>query len=418
MDVSTTFTIHFWLNTAKEKDGLAPVYARITVDGKRAEISLKRVTQVTFWDPKAKKTGLRTSEGKQLNNYLDTVQAKLLACHKQLSSDFELVTAQSIKSRFLGVDSKHKTLLQLVSYHNENMDGTLRPGTLKNYYTTENYLKKFLMKQQRTGDIYLRHMRYSFIIDFEQFLRKGPSLQRSNSLNNNGVMKHLSRLKKLMNLALDLEWLDKNPFARYKLKFHKHESEFLEKHELESLVKAFVPEEGQRIVRDVFVFCCYTGLSYSDVKKLKSGNVVRGIDGKFWLFLQRTKTNYPLRIPLLEEAMLILERYKDAPGTGKDNLLPVFVNQKMNTYIKEVAKRIGIDKNLTFHSARHTFATTVTLSNGVPIATVSKLLGHTKITTTQVYARVLEDKISSDMEGLRSVLRNNSESDSGFVSGW
>ena len=231
-------------------------------------------------------------------------------------------------------------------------------------------------------------------------------------------MKHLARLKKLMNLALDLEWLDKNPFARYKLKFHKHKSEFLDKHELELLIKAFVPEEGHRIVRDVFVFSCYTGLSYSDVKKLKSGNVVRGIDGKFWLFLQRTKTNYPLRIPLLEEAMLILERYKDAPGTGKDNLLPVFVNQKMNTYIKEVAKRIGIDKNLTFHSARHTFATTVTLSNGVPIATVSKLLGHTKITTTQVYARVLEDKISSDMEGLRSVLKNNTGNDGSFASGW
>lgn len=116
----------------------------------------------------------------------------------------------------------------------------------------------------------------------------------------------------------------------------------------------FVPEEGHRIVRDVFVFSCYTGLSYSDVKKLKNGNVVRGIDGRFWLFLERTKTNYPLRIPLLEEAMLIMERYRDAPGKARDALLPVFVNQKMNSYIKEVAKKIGIDKNLTFHSARHT----------------------------------------------------------------
>ncbi|MBC31550.1 MAG: integrase [Muricauda sp.] len=418
MGTSRTFSILIWLNLAKEKDGLAPIYARITVDGKRAEISLKRQTSVTFWDPKASKTVARTPEGRQLNEYLDEVHAKLLACHKQLSSDFELVTAQSIKARFVGVDSKHKTLLQLVAYHNQNMDGTLRPGTLKNYFTTENYLKNFLLKHQRTGDIYLRHMRYSFIIDFEQFLRKGPSLQSSNRLNNNGVMKHLSRLKKMMNLALDLEWVDKNPFARYKLKFHKHKSEFLAKHELELLKNAFVPEEGHRIVRDVFVFSCYTGLSYSDVKKLKNGNVVRGIDGRFWLFLERTKTNYPLRIPLLEEAMLIMERYRDAPGKARDALLPVFVNQKMNSYIKEVAKKIGIDKNLTFHSARHTFATTVTLSNGVPIATVSKLLGHTKITTTQVYARVLEDKISADMEGLRSVLRTKSDNDNGFVSGW
>lgn len=407
MDISRTFSIHFWLNMAKEKEGLAPIYARVTVDGKRAEISLKRVTQVTFWDPNAKKTTSRTTEGKQLNNYLDQVRAKLLACHKQLSSDFELVTAQSIKARFTGVDSKHKTLLELVTYHNENMEGTLRPGTLKNYYTTENYIKLFLVRYQRTGDIYLRHMRYGFIVDFEQFLRKGPSLQGSNPLNNNGVMKHLSRLKKLMNFALDLEWVDKNPFARYKLKMHKHDSAFLEKQELEALKNAFVPEEGHRVARDVFVFSCYTGLSYSDVKKLKKANVVRGVDGGFWLFLERTKTSYPLRIPLLEEAMDILERYRDSPGISENALLPVLTNQKMNGYIKEVAKRAGIHKKLTFHSARHTFATTVTLSNGVPIATVSKLLGHTKISTTQIYARVLEDKISSDMQGLRSVLKNN-----------
>ncbi|WP_108424572.1 site-specific integrase [Flagellimonas amoyensis] len=407
MDTSRTFSIHFWLNLAKEKEGLAPIYARITVDGKRAEISLKRVTQVTFWDTNAKKTTSRSTEGKQLNNYLDQVHAKLLACHKELSSDFELVTAQSIKSRFTGVDSKHKTLLQLVTYHNENTNGTLMPGTLKNYYTTENYLKLFLRRYHRTGDIYLRHIRYGFIIDFEQFLRKGPSLQGSNPLNNNGVMKHLSRLKKLMNFALDLEWVDKNPFARYKLKMHKHESEFLEKHELETLKNAFVPEEGHRIARDVFVFSCYTGLSYIDVKKLKKGNVVRGVDGGFWLFLERTKTRYPLRIPLLEEAMEILDKFRDVPIVENNGLLPVLTNQKMNSYIKEVAKRIGIDKKLTFHSARHTFATTVTLSNGVPIATVSKLLGHTKITTTQIYARVLEEKISADMDGLRTVLKND-----------
>ena len=296
-----------------------------------------------------------------------------------------------------------------MTYHNENMLGTLRPGTLKNYYTTENYIKRFLVQNQRTGDIYLKHIRYSFIIDFEQYLRKGPSLQNSNPLNNNGVMKHLERLRKLMNLALDLEWVERNPFARYKLKFHKHQSDFLLKHELEAFRNAKTPDEGHKIVRDVFVFSCYTGLSYIDVKRLGKNNVVRGIDGKHWLSLERTKTRYPVKVPLLEEAMEILERYGDRRGMDNGALLPVYTNQKVNFYLKELARGLGIDKRITFHSARHTFATTVTLSNGVPIATVSKLLGHTKITTTQIYARVLEDKIGGDMDNLRSVLRESSK---------
>lgn len=418
MDTSRTFSIHFWLNLAKKNDDLAPIYARVTVDGKRAEISLKRTTKVTFWDTKAKKTTARTPEGKELNDYLDQVQAKLLACYKQMSSDFELITAQSIKSRFLGTDEKHKTLLELVTYHNNNVGGSIRPGTMKNYFTTEKYIKKFLLQSQRTGDIYLKHLRYSFIIDFEQFLRKGPSLQNKNPLNNNGVMKHLERLRKLMNLALDLEWVEKNPFARYKLKFHKHQSDFLLKHELDAFRNARTIDQGHEFVRDVFVFSCYTGLSYIDVKRLGRHNVVLGMDGKFWLSLERTKTRHPVKVPLLEEAMEILERYRDRPCAENNALLPVYSNQKVNMYLKDIAQDLGIEKRLTFHSARHTFATTVTLSNGVPIATVSKLLGHTKITTTQIYARVLEDKISADMEGLRTVLKEGKTNKEKGILGW
>ncbi|WP_345741906.1 phage integrase SAM-like domain-containing protein [Seonamhaeicola maritimus] len=188
MQTSRTFSIHFWLNLAKKKDDLAPIYARVTVDGKRAEIGLKRETSVTYWDTKSKKTASRAPEGKALNNYLDQVYAKLLECYKQLSSDFELVTAKRIKARFLGQDERYKTLLDLVTFHNENMLGVLKPGTLKNYYTTENYLKRFLTKRKKTNDIYLKQLSYEFIIDFEQYLRKSPSLNNAIPLNNNGIM--------------------------------------------------------------------------------------------------------------------------------------------------------------------------------------------------------------------------------------
>src|SRR5690606_16102239 len=161
MGTSRTFSIHFWLNLAKKKGDLAPIYAGVTVDGKRAEISLQRQASVTYWDTKSKKSTSRTPEGNALNTYLDQVYAKLLECHKQLSADFELVTAKSIKARFVGQDERHKTLLDLVTYHNQNMKGVLKPGTLKNYYTTENYIRKFLVQKKKTNDIFLKHLKYS-----------------------------------------------------------------------------------------------------------------------------------------------------------------------------------------------------------------------------------------------------------------
>ncbi|WP_406684609.1 site-specific integrase [Seonamhaeicola sp. MEBiC1930] len=404
MQTSRTFSIHFWLNLAKKKGNLAPIYVRVTVDGKRAEISLKRETSVTYWDTKSKKTASRTPEGRALNHYLDQVYAKLLECYKQLSSDFELVTAKRIKARFLGQDERHKTLLDLVTFHNENMLGVLKPGTLKNYYTTENYLKRFLAKRKKTNDIYLKQLTFEFIIDFEQYLRKSPSLNNAIPLNNNGIMKHLERLKKMMNLALDLEWTTKNPFSRYKLKFQKHQKSFLTKKELSVIESGAIRGKGYQIVRDVFVFACYTGLSYIDVKMLDEKSIVKGIDGDYWIFTQREKNSQSVKIPLLERAMDIIYKYRDYPKRNKGLLLPVYSNQKVNVYIKEIALKHGISKSLSFHSARHTFATTVTLSNGVPIETVSKLLGHSKLSTTQIYARVLEQKISEDVRLLKEKL--------------
>ncbi|WP_317045180.1 site-specific integrase [Jejuia pallidilutea] len=391
------------------KGDSVPIYARITVDGKRAEISLKRQIKVTYWDTKSKRTSSRLPEGKALNQYLDQVYAKLLECHKQLSSGFDHVSAKGIKARFLGQDERHKSLLELITYHNKNMTGTLKPGTLKNYFTTENYIKRFLIKKKKVNDIYLKQLSYSFIIEFEQFLRKGQSINKSQPLKNNGIMKHLERLKKLMNLATELEWIDKNPFFRFKLKFNKHEKEFLSKRELELLERTNIQDKGHQIVRDIFVFSCYTGLSYIDVKMLRESNIVKGIDGNYWLYTQREKNGQSVKIPLLDNAWNILKKYSPHPEKSNGLLLPVYSNQKINAYLKGIAGAVGISKKLTFHSARHTFATTVTLSNGVPIETVSKLLGHCRLSTTQVYARVIEEKLSVDMKLLRQKLNESTK---------
>nr|WP_231563378.1 site-specific integrase [Salegentibacter sp. Hel_I_6] len=244
-------------------------------------------------------------------------------------------------------------------------------------------------------------MDYQFTLGFESFLRALPGLH------NNGVMKHMERFKKLMGLAGDLDWIEKNPTKKFKLRFEQVDMVCLNKTELEKIKNEILEKPVLSINRDIFIFSCYTGLAYADVKALKNYHLQIGIDGKNWIYTRRSKTNTAVRIPILKEAQEILDRYKGHPKIdGKEKLLPVYSNQKTNEYLREVTDKLKIKKKLSFHTARHTFATTVTLANGVPIETVSKLLGHSKISTTQIYARVIDSKIFSDIDNLRKKLNS------------
>lgn len=192
-------------------------------------------------------------------------------------------------------------------------------------------------------------------------------------------------------------------FLGYKLTKREIERHFLTSEELEVIASKDFATPRLKQVRDIFLFCCYTGLAYADVKKLKRNEIATGIDGEKWIFTHRQKTETPTRLPLLPPAMEILERYKDHPQCeNSGQLLPVLCNQKMNGYLKEIADVCGVTKKMTTHIARHTFATTVTLCNGVPIETVGKMLGHRNLKTTQHYAKILDKKVSEDMKVLRS----------------
>ncbi|WP_299537419.1 site-specific integrase [Ulvibacterium sp.] len=377
------------------------IYARITVDRKRAEISLKRYTSVNVWDVSRGRVIGTTQKARMLNSYLDEVYVQIMEAHKQLLQEGKLITAQAIKARFLGQDDQHKTLKELVAYHNTNMDSVLKYGTMKNYYSTERYLHKFIKDRFKTPDLYLKQLNYRFIVGFEQYLLNYRPEKTRKTCSNNGAMKHLERLMKMTNLAVKLEWLDKDPFHQFKLNFQKHNRSYLSERELELIEEITFKGQGYEKVRNVFLFSCYTGLSYIDVKELAQEQLLLDIDGNHWLHTKRAKTNEIVKIPLLPRAKAIIEKYADEMKQSPDGkLLPVFSNQKVNSYLKVITKACGIHKNITFHSARHTFATTVTLANGVPIETVSKLLGHVKLTTTQIYARVLEKKVGEDMQNL------------------
>lgn len=401
MKTKHTFTVIFFTRKSRSNPKHLSLYVRITVNGKRAEISLKRTITDKDWDSNKNRGRGSSQQIRTLNTYLDEVYNRLLECHKELLEEDRIISSEAVKTRYLGEDDNSKTLRELIAYHHGNMAYVLKRGTMKNYYTTEKYLYCFLLKKKRLRDIYLKQLNYEFVSDFENFLRNYRNSKKQLMLSNNGVMKHLERFKKMVNLAVKLEWMHKNPFNQFQLKYHKYDRAYLTERELELLEGTEFKSERLQRVKDCFVFSCYTGLSYVDVKELTEDNIVKGIDNNYWIYTKREKTDERVKVPLLPKAMEIIGKYRGMKEKDfMDGLLPLSSNQKTNTYLKEITKSCGINKNITFHVARHTFATTVMLSNGVPIETVSKLLGHSKLTTTQLYARVVETKIGEDIGNL------------------
>ena len=400
-----TFGIQFIIRKHRIKDGKAPIYARITVNTERAEISIKKRIHVENWNNVRGMAKGKSPEIRSLNSYLEQFRSHLTECYQDLIVNKQRVTPDAIKNKFLGIEDSGETLKGLVEYHNTGTDSNLRWGTLKNYKTTEKYIEKFLKQKYKRNDIFLVELNYKFITDFEHFLRKYEPEDHHLPMGNNTVMKHIERLRKMTNLAVKLGWLHKDPFIAYRLSFKRVEREFLSSQELDTIEKKQFKIERLQYVKDLFVFSSYTGLSYIDVMNLKPNNIRIGINRTNWIVTQREKTSTPVRIPILKQAQILIDKYKDHPrSVNKGTIFPNISNQKLNSYLKEIADLCEIDKNLTFHVARHTFATTVTLTNGVPIESVSKMLGHTDLKTTQIYAKVVEKKIATDMEALQEKL--------------
>ena len=405
MKTANTFGVHFVARPRKSDPAVLSIYVRITVSKKVAEVSLKRTVDAAFWDGATESVRGNKKLSLQLNPLLDDVRYNLMESFRKLHTEGRPITAETLKDCFSGKEPSNSTLCGLMTYHNENMKAVLAPGTLKNYFTTERYVKLFLVKKHRAKDMSLSELNFQFITEFELFLRKTAPLMENNPLTNNGVMKHMERLRKMVTLAAKMEWIPKDPFQRYSLKFQKVDKTFLIPSELTLVEHTDLPVQKLYLARDLFVFSCYTGLAYVDLVNLHPSHICIGMDGGYWIKTSRKKTETSVNVPLLPQAKSILEKYKNDPRAAvRNRVFPNLSNQKMNDYLKDIAGHCGVKKPFSFHTARHTFATTVTLSNGVPIETVSKMLGHTKLSTTQIYARVLEKKVSEDMQQLQKRL--------------
>lgn len=380
--------------------GKAPIYVRITIDQQRAELSLCRKIEPSRW---SNETGLAKGSSKEvqdLNRHISSIKSKIFSCQQQLIEKRETITAISLRDRYLGKDKSSKMLLDVFQDHNDQLEKLIgidyAPNTLIRYKTTKNHLTNFIKKEYKVKDIYLKKVDIKFINALEFYLKT------KEKCSHNTTFKYVSNLKKIIRISYTNGWINKDPFLHYKTKFKIVDREFLLEKELDDIIEKEFKLERLNLVKDIFVFCCFTGLAYIDVQKLSKDNIVIGIDGEYWVKTRRTKTDSRSNIPILPVAQSILNKYADHPEIMRTNkVLPVLSNQKMNAYLKEIADLCNIQKNLTFHLARHTFATTVTLNNGVPIESVSKMLGHKSLRATQHYAKILDRKVSNDMSALR-----------------
>jgi site-specific recombinase XerD len=402
--MKTNFSMLFYLKKQKNyTSGLAPVYLRITVDGERAEVTTNRECEPEKWNSHSGRATGTKENIKSLNAFLDNLQSDAYEAHRYLHENGKLITAESLKNRMLGKSEKSYMLIELFKDHNSKVASLIgkgfAPATHKRYETSLRHTQAFLKFQFGVADINIEKVDNAFITDYDYYLRT------TNKCNNNSTLKYIKNLGKIIRICLSNGWIIKNPFVNYKGKIKTVNRVYLTEEEVQRMADKSFDIDRLSQVRDVFLFCCFTGLAYVDVKKLKISEISKGVDGGLWIFTNRQKTETRSAIPLLPTATQLIKKYSNHPlCINKDMPLPVPSNQKMNGYLKEIAAMCGIDKVLTSHIARHTFATTITLSNGVPIETVSKMLGHSSIKQTQHYAKILDLKVSADMLLLKQKL--------------
>lgn len=405
MNLNQTFSILFWLNKAKmNKQGLIPIWIRITVDGKRAECSTQKQIHPKFWDAENNKVLDKYSESRSINDYLTLVKADILRHYNILLSTKDFVTADDVKNSYKGVKEIKKTFLQLFKQFNQQLTerkeiDDLSEGRHKRFEILCGKCEAFIKSKFKRSDIILEELKLNFIVEFEHYLRTVDKIGHNTS------MKYAKDLKQVMKYGAMLEYIPSSPFEHFQCSYKKVKREFLDQDELDALYKKEFSIKRLEEVRDCYLFSCYTGYAYSDAEALTPDDIAIGIDGEKWIIRNRIKTDTTENVPLLPIPLEIIGKYKKNDYCKANNrLLPMNSNQRYNAYLKEISDLCGIKKKLTTHTARHTFATTVLLINDVPMETAMELLGHTDIRTTQIYGKIVQKKVSADMRKLKDKL--------------
>lgn len=397
----STFRILFYLKrNAPKSNGLVPVMCRITVNGKISQFSCKLDVDEKHWDVKTGRMTGRSVVALEANRMLDKIRVGINKAYQDICDKDNYVTAEKVRNAFLGMGMNHETLLAVFRQHNE--DYAKQVGKIKSqrsywkYCTVYNHLSEFIRQRYKVSDIALKELAPAFITDFELFLRT----EKNHCTNT--IWSYMMPFKRIIYMSINNGWLQRDPFYAYSITKEETKRGFLSKEEIKMLIEGSFKKKSYELIRDLFIFCCFTGLSWTDMANLTKENLQTSFDGHLWIKTNRQKTGTETNLRLLEVPLRIIKKYEGCSENGK--LLPVPCYPNCKNGIKVIAKKCGIEKNVTWHMSRHSFATTVCLSNDMPIETLSKMLGHRSIRTTQIYAKITAEKVSNDMEKLSQAL--------------
>ena len=393
----STFKVLFYLKrNAPKKNGFIPEMCRITVNGKISQFSCKLDVEEKTWNIELGRVSGRSTVAQETNRMLDKIRVGINKAYQDICDKDNYVTAEKVRNVFLGMGMNHETLLAVFRQHNEDYEKQVgKIKSLRSYWKyciVYKHLEEFIKQRYKVSDIALKELAPAFITDFELFLRT-----EKNHCNNT-VWSYMMPFRSIIFMAINNGWLQRDPFYAYSITKEETKRGFLSKEEINLLIKGTFKKPSYTLIRDLFIFCTFTGLSWTDMANLTKENLQTSFDGHLWIKTNRQKTGTESNIRLLDVAKHIIEKYDGMTDDNKLLPVPCYVNCKNS--IKVIAKKCGIEKNVTWHMSRHTYATTVCLSNDVPIETLSKMLGHRSIRTTQIYAKITAEKVSRDMEKL------------------
>lgn len=380
------------------KSGEAPVSMRITVNGQREEIRTKKSINPSLWNQAKERSRGRDRKSRDVNDYIESAQIRLSQLFTEMEQNGKIITAKILRNKFLGMDDEdRKTLIAFFNEHNEQCRKLIGIDyvdiTVRRYECCARYLQELIQQKYGENDLLLREVKGELVRDFEFFLKTEKGCAQ------NTVIRYMKCFKKVINLAIANEYISRNPFVG--IKFHEVpvNKEFLSMDEIARITQKEFTIHRLELVRDVFLFSIWTGLAFIDVYNLKQEHLVTDNNGNLWIRKTREKTNNMCNIPLLTTPVQILKKYEGHPiCEERGALLPVMCNQKYNSYLKEIADLCGINKRLSTHTARYTFASIIALANNVSLSNVAKMLGHSSTRMTQHYAKVLDQSILKDMQ--------------------
>ena len=398
----STFKVLFYVKRQAEKSGQVPIMGRITINGTMSQFSCKLTVRSSLWDAKANKAAGRSLESQRINEKLENIKTNIGKQYQRICDRDSYVTAEKVKNAWLGFGDGYQLLLQtfddyLKEFSEKRVGKDRAASTLENYTRARRYLAAFLQYEYKVEDIPFRELKRDFIEKYAVYLSTVRGMLPGS------IITPVKKLKLMSYTAFKNGWIASDPFAGFRVAGKYRDRRFLSESELQAVMDVQVPNYKTAIVRDIFVFCCFTGLSYADVKKLSHDDIHTDERGDMWIIDHRQKTGTQFRVKLLPVAKELVERYSRLK-LPESKVFPVKDRDSMNMSLRHVARHAGLSFSPTMHEARHTFSTTVTLSQGVPLETVSKMLGHKHITTTQIYAKITNDKIGRDMDMLSEKL--------------